>query len=81
MRGHQSSATYGSSFLYAQGGLACCVGTGLLTCCSHVLASTAGALGLPSQGPTGPVPLLAEEIVRGSSAAALSLLLTAVEPR
>jgi hypothetical protein len=41
----------------------------------------AGALGLQDQGPTGPVPLLAEEVVRGSAAAALSLLLTAVEPR
>lgn len=41
----------------------------------------AGALGLPAQGPNGPVPILAEEVVRGSAAAALSLLLTAVEPR
>lgn len=41
----------------------------------------AGALGLPAQGPNGPVPIMAEEIVRGSAAAALSLLLTAVEPR
>jgi len=41
----------------------------------------AGALGLPSQGPQGPVTMLAEEVVRGSAAAALSLLLTAVEPR
>lgn len=46
-----------------------------------VVTSHAGALGVSSQGSTGPVALLAEEIVRGSAAAALSLLLTAVEPR
>jgi hypothetical protein len=48
-------------------------------CCQ--LPAPAGALGLPAQGPNGPVPILAEEVVRGSAAAALSLLLTAVEPR
>lgn len=51
-----------------------------------VLQPTAAALaaaldieGRESQ--LGPVSLLAEEVVRGSAAAALSLLLAAVEPR
>lgn len=38
-------------------------------------------LQVEDQGPLGPVGLLAEEVVRGSAAAALSQLLTAVEPR
>jgi hypothetical protein len=45
------------------------------------LAAAASAVQVEDQGPLGPVALLAEEVVRGSAAAALSQLLTAVEPR
>lgn len=41
----------------------------------------AGWLQVEDKEPLGPVSLLAEEVVRGSAAAALSQLLTAVEPR
>jgi hypothetical protein len=43
--------------------------------------AAAAAVQVEDQGPLGPVSLLAEEVVRGSAAAALSQLLTAVEPR
>ncbi len=51
-----------------------------------LLQPTAGALGSTLQvdghwDALGPVGLLAEEVVRGSAAAALSLLLSAIEPR
>lgn len=51
-------------------------------CLLCLLHATTASLQLQQagSGPDGPVALLSEEVVRGSAAATLSLLLTAVEP-